>query len=216
MLSLTAYRTPDVLGSVYVAQGAAGDEHRQPPAHHQPPRADAEGRRPKAAAAASTRRRHVRKDFRVLAFWLGSVTTDANGHATRRRQAAGVADDLPHHGGGRRSRRRGSARGDTEVRINKPLTLKPTFPRFLAVGDKALFGAVVTSQLKAAGDATVTIDSLDPAVLHVRRRGASRRCRLPPAARSRCASTAAGEADRPRARPDDGDARRARPTRSRT
>ena len=44
VLSLTAYRTPDVLGSVYVREGAAGDEHRQPPAHHQPPRADAEGR----------------------------------------------------------------------------------------------------------------------------------------------------------------------------
>ena len=37
------------------------------------------------------------------------------------------------------------------VTINKPLTLKATFPRFLAVGDKASFGAVVTSQLPAAG-----------------------------------------------------------------
>ena len=43
--------------------------------------------------------------------------------------------------------------------------MKPTFPRFLAVGDKALFGAVVTSQLKQAGDATVTIRSLDPEML---------------------------------------------------
>ena len=54
---------------------------------------------------------------------------------------------------------------DTEVRINKPLTLKSTFPRFLAVGDAAHFGAVVTSQLKTAGQATVTIASLDPDVL---------------------------------------------------
>jgi uncharacterized protein YfaS (alpha-2-macroglobulin family) len=45
------------------------------------------------------------------------------------------------------------------------LTLKPTFPRFLAVGDTAHFGAVVTSQLPTAGNAVVTIESLDPEVL---------------------------------------------------
>ena len=54
-----------------------------------------------------------------------------------------------------------------EVRINKPLTLKPTFPRFLAVGDRAHFGAVVTSQLSTAGTAVITMKSLDPAVLEM-------------------------------------------------
>jgi uncharacterized protein YfaS (alpha-2-macroglobulin family) len=57
--------------------------------------------------------------------------------------------------------------GDSEVRVNKPLTLKPTFPRFLAVGDRARFGAVITNQLPSAGDATITIKSLDPAVLEI-------------------------------------------------
>ena len=51
---------------------------------------------------------------------------------------------------GDRSSRFGS--GDAEVRTNKPLTLKPTFPRFLAVGDRAFFGAVVGSQLKTRRD----------------------------------------------------------------
>jgi uncharacterized protein YfaS (alpha-2-macroglobulin family) len=64
---------------------------------------------------------------------------------------------------GDRLSRFGSA--ETEVRVNKPLTLKPTFPRFLAVGDRAHFGAVVTSQLPDAGMATVTIKSLDPDVM---------------------------------------------------
>ena len=50
---------------------------------------------------------------------------------------------------GDQASRFGSA--DSEIRINKPVTLKATFPRFLAVGDKASFGAVVTSQLKTAG-----------------------------------------------------------------
>jgi len=93
-----------------------------------------------------------------------TVTTDAAGHAsvdvklpeslTTYRIMALAAD---------RGSRFGSA--DTEIRINKPVTLKPTFPRFLAVGDKASFGAVVTSQLKAAGPATLTIASLDPDVM---------------------------------------------------
>ena len=95
----------------------------------------------------ATGRGTLRKDFRVLAFWLGSVVTDANGQRDDRRHAAGVADDVPHHGGGRRQ---GLALrlGESEIRINKPVMLSPAFPRFLAVGDKAFFGAVVTSQLK--------------------------------------------------------------------
>ena len=100
----------------------------------------------------------------MLAFWLGSVATDANGQAhvdvklpeslTTYRIMAVAADRVSRFGS-----------GDSEVRVNKPLTMKPTFPRFLAVGDKALFGAVVTSQLQAAGTAVVTIKSLDPAML---------------------------------------------------
>ena len=53
----------------------------------------------------------------------------------RRRQAAGVADDVPDHGGGRGAASRFGS-GDSEIRVNKPVTLKPTFPRFLAVGDR--------------------------------------------------------------------------------
>ncbi|MEX2663317.1 MAG: hypothetical protein WD227_15410, partial [Vicinamibacterales bacterium] len=66
--------------------------------------------------------------------------------------------------GDRRSR---FGSGDAEVRTNKPVTLKPTYPRFLAVGDRAFFGAVVGSQLKTAGEAVVTMKSLDPGVLEL-------------------------------------------------
>src|SRR4029077_14701410 len=110
-------------------------------------------------------------DFRVMAFWLGSVATDARGHAsgdvklpeslTTYRIMAGAAG---------RDSRLGSA--DGEVRINKPLTLKATFPRFLAVGDKASFGAVLTSQLPKGGNATVTIESLDPQFIRFAEDGA--------------------------------------------
>ena len=96
--------------------------------------------------------------------------------------------------------------GDAEVRVNKPLTMKPTFPRFLAVGDKALFGAVVTSQLAAAGDATVTIRSLDPDLLvldgAVGAHAADRRRRI-----GRSPVRGRGQGDRTGADPDDGQAR---------
>ncbi len=164
VLSLTAYRTPDILGSVYVRKALqvmnADSRQRIISRRVLTPKGETEGGGGGADAGAGT----LRKDFRVLAFWLGSVTTGADGRAsvnvklpeslTTYRIMAVAAD---------RSSRFGSA--DTEVRTNKPLTLKPTFPRFLAVGDRAYFGAVVGSQLKSAGAATVTMKSLDPGVL---------------------------------------------------
>ncbi|HEY7500306.1 MAG TPA: MG2 domain-containing protein, partial [Vicinamibacterales bacterium] len=164
VLSLTAYRTPDVLGSVYVPKALqvmnADNRQRIISRRVLTPKGETEGGGGGADSGTGT----LRKDFRVLAFWLGSVATDEYGKGsidvklpeslTTYRIMAVAAD---------RASRFGSS--DTEVRINKPLTLKPTFPRFLALGDKATFGAVVTSQLKTAGPATVTIKSLDPDVL---------------------------------------------------
>ena len=105
----------------------------------------------------------------MLAFWLGSVTTGSDGRAsinvklpeslTTYRIMAVAAD---------RASRFGSA--DTEVRTNKPLTLKPAFPRFMTVGDRAYFGAVVGSQLKSSGTATVTmtLEGFEATPLHTR------------------------------------------------
>jgi uncharacterized protein YfaS (alpha-2-macroglobulin family) len=162
VLSLTAYRTPDVLESVYVhkALQITNSDSRQRIISRRvlTPKGETEG------GGGGIDGGGIRKDFRVLAFWIGSVTTDASGRAT-------VDVKLPETlttyrimavAGDRASR---FGNGDSEVRVNKPLTMKPTFPRFLAVGDRALFGAVVTSQLPAAGSATVTIRSLDPNIL---------------------------------------------------
>ena len=162
VLSLTAYRTPDVLGSVYVhkALQVMNTDSRQRIISRRvlTPKGDGEG------GGGGVDGSGMRSDFRVLAFWLGSVTTNASGEATA---DVKLPESLTTYRimavAGDRSSRFG--RGEAEVRVNKPLTMKPTFPRFLAVGDKALFGAVVTSQLKEAGDATVTIRSLDPEML---------------------------------------------------
>jgi uncharacterized protein YfaS (alpha-2-macroglobulin family) len=164
VLSLTAFRTPDVLGSVYVKKAlqVLTEDSRQKIVSRRvlTPKGDTDGGGGGVDAVGGA----VRQDFRVLAFWIGSITTDARGHAT-------VDVKLPESlttyrimaVAGDRSSRFGSA--DSEIRINKPVTLKATFPRFLAVGDKASFGAVVTSQLKTAGTATVMIQSLDPLVM---------------------------------------------------
>jgi uncharacterized protein YfaS (alpha-2-macroglobulin family) len=166
VLSLTSYRTPDILGSVYVHKALqvlnADSRQRIVSRRVLTPKGSTEGGGGGIAGGAGM----LRKDFRVLAFWVGSVTTDADGRAT-------VDVKLPESlttyrnmaVAGDRSSRIGS--GDTEVRTNKPLTLNPTFPRFLAVGDRAFFGAVVGSQLKAGGPAVVTMKSLDPSVLEL-------------------------------------------------
>ena len=164
VLSLTGYRTPDLLGSVYVhkALQVMTSDSRQRIVSRRvlTPKGEGEGGGGGLEAAG------VRRDFMALAFWLGSVTTDGSGRAT-------VTVKLPESlttyrimaVAGDKASRFGS--GEAEVRVNKPLTLRPAFPRFLAAGDKAQFGAAVTSQLAAGGAATVSIQSLDPHLLHV-------------------------------------------------
>jgi uncharacterized protein YfaS (alpha-2-macroglobulin family) len=166
VLSLTAYRTPDVLRSVYVQKALqvmnADNRQRIISRRVLTPKGETDGGGGGAETGAGT----IRKDFRVLAFWIGSVATDASGHArvdvklpeslSTYRIMAVAADRQSRFGA-----------GDSEVRINKPVTLKPTWPRFLAVGDTAQFGAVVTSQLALAGTAVVSMKSLDPNVLEV-------------------------------------------------
>ncbi len=82
VLSLTNYRTPDVLGSVYVRKALQvfNTDNRQRIISRRvlTPKGETEGGGGGADAGAGT----LRKDFRVLAFWVGSVTTDANGRAT--------------------------------------------------------------------------------------------------------------------------------------
>ena len=163
VLSLTGYQPPDVSGSVYVRKSLqvfnADNRQRIVSRRVLTPKGGSEGGGGGADAGAGT----LRKDFRVLAFWVGSVVTGADGRAS-------VDLTLPESlttyrimavAGDRRSR---FGSGSAEVRTNKPVTLTSAFPRFLAVGDQAYFGGVVGSQLPAGGTATVTMKSLDPAV----------------------------------------------------
>src|SRR6185295_435961 len=83
VLSLTGYKTPDLLGSVYLEKAlqVVNLDSRQRIISRRvltPKGADEGGGGGLDDGPGTT----VRKDFRVLAFWLGSVPTDANGRAT--------------------------------------------------------------------------------------------------------------------------------------
>ena len=166
VLSLTGFKTPDVLGSVYVPKAleVMNEDNRQRIVSRRAltPKGDDAGGGGGADAGVS----QLRKDFRVLAFWLGSITTDGRGHA---RSEIKLPESLTTYRimavSGDKASRFGS--GESEIRINKPVVLKAAFPRFLSRGDTAHFGSVVTSQLKQAGTAVVTMRSLDPDILQV-------------------------------------------------
>ena len=173
VLSLTGFQTPDVLRSVYQPKALQvfTEDNRQRLVSRRAlvPKGADEGGGGGSDAGAGT----LRRDFRVLAFWIGSAITNADGRATADMKLPeslttyrimAVASD--------RESRFGS--GASEIRVNKPVTLVPAFPRFLAVGDRAFFGSVVTNQLGSAGQAVVAIKSLDPAVLRIEGAASSR------------------------------------------
>ena len=164
VLSLTGYETPDVLDDIYLQKAlqVLNEDSRQRIISRRvlTPKGATDGGGGGKDAGAGT----LRKDFRVLAFWLGSVVTDAKGHATRE---ITLPESLTTYrimavAGDRQSR---FGWDNAEIRINKPLMLTPAWPRFLAVGDKAHFGGVVHNTGKAGGKATVSIESLDPQIL---------------------------------------------------
>ena len=168
VLSLTGYKTPSVTESVWVEKAlmVLTEDSRQRIVSRRviTPKGADEGGGGGYDDGPGT----LRKDFRVLAFYLGSLPTDEQGRAsaevtlpeslTTYRVMAVVQDKASRFGWGQR-----------EIRTNKPVLLKPAFPRFLALRDKALFGAVVHSQLKEGGEATVGLKSLDPAIVAVTR-----------------------------------------------
>jgi len=164
VLSLTDYHAPDVLSSVYQHKSLQimNEDNRQRLVSRRVLTPKGEG--PGGGGGAESGISETRRDFRPLAFWLGSVETDASGAATREfalpeslttyRIMAVAADS---------SSRFGSA--DAEIKVNKPITLLAAFPRFMTMNDRASFGAVVTNTLATGGPASVTIRSLDPAIL---------------------------------------------------
>jgi hypothetical protein len=166
VLSLTEYKTPDVLQSIYIKKAlqVVNDDSRQKIVSRRvlTPKGETQG----GGGGRDAGPGMLRKDFRVLAFWLGSITTDARGRA---QTEVTLPESLTTYRimavAGDKASRFGWAQN--EIRINKPVLLTQAFPRFLALGDKAYFGSVVHSQLKQGGKATITIHSLDPSIVEI-------------------------------------------------
>ncbi len=172
VLSLTGYRTPDVLPTVWVPKGlqVMNVDSRQRIVSRRvlTPKGAEEGGGGGYDTGPGTQ---VRKDFRVLAHWVGSAVTDSKGHfetvaslpeSLTTFRVMAVVNDKAHRFGW----------AQKEIRVSKPLLLTPAFPRFLALRDTALFGAVLHSLLKEPGSALVTMRSLDPSLLEVTGDGA--------------------------------------------
>lgn len=164
VLSLTGFEPPDVVDAVWIEKALQ--------VMNQDSRQRIISRRvttPKGATEGGGGGKdfgNVRKDFRVLAFWVGSLVTDDRGEAATEvtlpeslttYRIMAVAQD--------RQSRFGS--GSREIRTNKPLLLKPAYPRFMTIGDEATFGSIVHNQGSASGNATVVVRSLDPELLEV-------------------------------------------------
>jgi uncharacterized protein YfaS (alpha-2-macroglobulin family) len=166
VLSLTGYKTPDVLDSIYLRKAlqVVNEESREKVISRRvlTPKGTNDG----GGGGRDTGPGTLRKDFRVLAFWLGSLVTDKNGRA---KTTITLPESLTTYRimavAGDKASRFGWAQN--EIRINKPLLLTQAFPRFLALGDTAYFGSVVHSQLKTGGKATVTVKTLDPSIVEV-------------------------------------------------
>ena len=166
VLQLTGFTAPDLMASVYppeLLQVMTSDSRERIVSRRVlTPKGSTDGGGGGAAGGPGD----LRRDFRVLAFWLGSVETGANGRAstdvklpesmTSYRIMAVTADAVSRFGA-----------GSTSIRVNRPVTLRPVLPRFMTPGDRASIGAAVTNTLSRGGSATVTIESADPALLRV-------------------------------------------------
>lgn len=166
VLSLTGYREPNVLSDIYVEKPllvtTADSRQKIISRRATTPKGASEGGGGGRDLGAGA----LRKDFRPLAFWLGSIETGANGELTTKvtlpeslttyRIMAVASDAMSRFGS-----------GATEIRTDKPVQLRPAFPRFLTKGDTARFGSVVANQRNQRTRALVTMQSLDPSIIRI-------------------------------------------------
>jgi alpha-2-macroglobulin len=167
VLNLTNYKTPDPSKSFWAERPLsvfnADSREKLISARVSVPKGEDEGG---GGGMEYGRPSQIRKDFRVLAFWVGSALTDKNGtfegefllpESLTAFRIMAVAHD--------RSSRFGSA--EKEFIVSQSLLLTPAFPRFLTTGDEAYAGVLLNSRLSLGGAAKVKIESLTPSILSI-------------------------------------------------
>ncbi len=167
ILGLTGYRTPDPFATFYARRGlgvtTAESRSRVVGRRSYGTKGDPAG----GGGGIETAGEPVRRDFRALAFWSGTVRTSATGQAMVRfplpdalttyrlmAVAAAGADEF------------GSA--EREFTVTKPIALEPALPRFLRPGDKARAGIVVRNRTQREEEVEVTLELGPGSPLEVR------------------------------------------------
>ncbi len=115
-------------------------------------------------------RDRLRQNFVACAYWNATLTTDAQGRVEAHFTAPDNLTEFQvmavvHEGGGDRAAAGRFGGGQGSFRVNKPLMLEPSLPRFGNVGDHVLLRAVVHNQSPAAGEVEVTLELDDKAVM---------------------------------------------------
>ena len=98
----------------------------------------------------------LRKEFKALAFWNASLQTDAEGKVTvtfpapdsltQYRVQAIVCEGTSRFG-----------KAESQFKVNKPLMLEPSMPRFANVGDEIMLKAVLHNTTEKAADIDLTL-----------------------------------------------------------
>jgi hypothetical protein len=162
VLSLIGYQTPDPFPAFYgekplSVQTSETRLHVVGQRHYGEKGEPAGGGGAEAARAMSLSEVELRGDFKSTAYWNPSVVTDANGEAavtfklpdnltTFRVMAVAQTKDSKF------------GRGDTSLKVAKPILLLPALPRFARLGDSFQGGVLVTNHSDKAGTVVLSID----------------------------------------------------------
>ena len=156
VLSLTGYRTPDLMSTFFARRGLGVTTAESRSRLVGRRSYGTKGDKPGGGGGVETTGEQVRRDFRALAFWQGIVATDAQGRATVRFR---LPDSLTTY----RLMAVAVAGNDqfgaseTEFIATKPLGLEPALPRFLRPTDRARAGVVVRNRTKTEQQVEVVI-----------------------------------------------------------
>ena len=155
VLALTGYKTPDPIDMLYQPRGLgmrlASNLVAVAP---QIPEGE-KGRREPGGGGGAGAADVLRSRFKTTAFFLGSVVTDAQGHAVA---TAKLPDNLTTFRvmavAVTAGDRYGS--GDAKMLVTRPLVARPALPRFLRPGDDFTAGAVINRRSGAPDPVTVS------------------------------------------------------------
>lgn len=165
VLNLTNYKTPDLMEKLYKEESLsifnADSREKLISARVTTPKGEDEGG---GGGVEPGPVDQIRKDFRVLAFWVGSALTDSEGKyegefklpesltSFRIMAVVHTKDNLF-----------GSA--EKEIKVAKDLMVNPYFPRFLILKDSAYARVLITSRKENEGKCRVKMESLTPEIL---------------------------------------------------